>query len=182
MPEHKKAADTDACIKYDQLTLSDPDLLTAAGALIKQIRPGRLLDAGMLLLRFGALSRHFNNLDIDDGISITGIDIWKPDIPVYGRIYDRICQISDFSDNVFFDADKNVRQRYDLAVMLGTGDIRYDSRYDILCRIVITHSDMILTDDEELAAHPAALRQDIAVSEFEINAKRMYIYLPGQRL
>lgn len=103
--------------------------------IIRQLKPERVIDAGMFLKRIGAVSRQAMNLEIGADVELCGVDV----IPqcragIYGVIYDKVWNVRDFlnvNETYCTKISKNhkepdelklegAKKLYDLAFMLRT--------------------------------------------------------------
>ena len=81
--------------------------------IIRQIKPEKVIDAGMFLKRIGAVSRQAMNAEIGGNVKLWGIDCMPEcSAKVYGTVYDRICSADEFL--------RCSEEAYDLAFMLKT--------------------------------------------------------------
>ena len=84
---------------------------------VEQLEPKRVLDIGMLLKRFGCISRNALNKSVHEDVILDGIDVWSQiQLPVWNSVYDSIFDMNEWSAHTSTEG-------YDLAVLLGTKEI-----------------------------------------------------------
>lgn len=78
------------------MILHDADRLYIYTELIKQIEPNSILDIGMFMKRYGAISRQVITAEIPKDVWFVGVDYMpEVDIPIYHEIYDEILEMDE---------------------------------------------------------------------------------------
>lgn len=78
------------------MILNDADMLYIYTEIIKQIEPKSILDIGMIMKRYGAISRQVITAEIPKSVWFVGVDYMpEVDVPIYHEIYDAILDIDE---------------------------------------------------------------------------------------
>lgn len=130
--------------------------------IIRQLKPERVIDAGMFLKRIGAVSRQAMNVEIGEDVELCGVDAMPEcSAAVYDVIYDKVWNVSNFLSKIE-DAESwkkpkkadelkpeaAAEKAYDIAFMLRT-DMCFDlSEERRIVRHIIREASYLVLDDE----------------------------------
>jgi len=128
--------------------------------MVRQIKPERIIDAGMFLKRIGAVSRQAMGMEIGRNVEICGIDAMpKCSAGVYSIIYDSIWSIKDFTENEgIIESDKNTEniengknteniEKCTLAFMLRTEGCFDDYNEKLIVSRIAGEASYLVADD-----------------------------------
>ncbi len=124
----------------NKYVINDEDDIYVFMKLIDEVKPGSILDVGMILKRVGAISRQVKNICIPENVLLTGIDIMPElKVKVYERIYDRIFLIEDVKDIL-------ENEVFDLVSFIGIRDNLCKDGYKGLLESSIQHCRYLIID------------------------------------
>ena len=143
------------------LTGSEERLLFAAG--IRQFQAETVFDAGMLLMRIGAVSTSFRDFYLPDETKLYGLKLWNMQVPLYDSIYTGLCDVTSYQKE-FQDIHFQTAMIFDIRRFMQEGD------YLDLWEWIIQKADYIFTDDKLMQGFAG-----YASSAFSMGEKEFYI-------
>ncbi len=137
-----------------EYAVTDKKKLTIFATMIAQTEATSVLDAGMLLIRSGAVSRSFEGFSVPENIHLYGMELAeyivgaeenasKPLIPVCEALYDGFANAKQKQD-VFRDT------KFDLATMVDLPrTVSLDEKKQLM-KWIGNRTSLCLTDDEKI--------------------------------
>ena len=152
------------------MILKDENMLYIYFEAMEQIEPKRVLDIGMMLKRFGCISRRAMNREVPGTVEITGVDFF-PEVkfPVWEQIYDKILSMEEFEQEV-------LKETYDLTVLLGTDAFMTEALWNTYVEKLCGHTRYILSD-----GLPEQWSANVRFRDLKVENNRYFLIEPGER-
>lgn len=109
---------------------------------IRQLEPNSILDIGMFLKRIGNVSRQvMDEYAVPEEVILDGVDFWPElDFPIWKIVYDNVLKKDAW-------LEKGLAEGYDLAIMLGTKELKKKTDLRILIRWMEENTRYALVDE-----------------------------------
>lgn len=152
------------------MILKDENMLYIYFEAMEQIEPKRVLDIGMLLKRFGCVSRRAMNREVPETIGLTGIDFFpKTRFPVWENVYNKILDAEEFMGS-------DLAEEYELTVLLGTEAFMTEALWTEFAEKLWGHTRYILTD-----CLPEQWSASVRFRDLKVENDSYFLIEPGER-